>query len=148
MRKCLAAVLLFASCLTAAETTPKIEDADQAFLQASNAGDVRALADILTDDFVFVSRTGSVYNKRTYLDRVKAGQMLRDVKYEDTKARVYGNAAISQRRHSLNLSNGTRVVVIATHVFVKQGNGWKLALHQATQLPSTNTASPDPQAKP
>src|SRR5687768_16030521 len=109
MRNCLAAVLLLASCLTAAETTPKVEDADQAFLQASNGGDVRALTDILTDDFVFVSRTGNVYDKRTYLDRVKAGQMLRDVKYEDAKARVYGNAAISQRRHSLNLSNGTRV---------------------------------------
>jgi ketosteroid isomerase-like protein len=110
--------------------------ADKAYRQAMNASNVVVLATLITDDFLFVRRTGEIWNKEAFLEIIRARKLVADVQEKDLKIRIYGDTAIFTHMDSLKAPDGTMVEMIATRVFVKQRGSWKLASVQDTALPA------------
>jgi len=99
-----------------------------------NAREVDVLERLITDDFLFIRRTGEVWDKKAFLENIEAGKLASDVREKDLKTRIYGNTAILTHIDSLKTPNGAMVEMIATRVFVKQRGFWKLASVQDTAL--------------
>jgi ketosteroid isomerase-like protein len=110
--------------------------ADKVYRQAMNAREVVVLEKLITDDFLFIRRTGEIWDKKAFLENVKAAKLVSDVKEKDLKTRIYGDTAILMHMDSLKTPNGVMVEMIATRVFVKQGGFWRLASVQDTALPA------------
>ena len=110
--------------------------ADKVYRQAMNAREVVVLEKLITDDFLFIRRTGEIWDKKAFLENVKAAKLVSDVKEKDLKTRIYGDTAILTHMDSLKTPNGAMVEMIATRVFVKQRGFWKLASVQDTALPA------------
>jgi len=108
--------------------------ADKDYRQAMNAGDVVVLDKLITDDFLFIRRTGEIWDRKAFLENAKARKL--DVQEKELKTRIYGDTAILTHMDSLKTADGTMVVMIATRVFVKQRGDWKLASVQDTALPA------------
>lgn len=100
-----------------------------------NTSDIVALEQLLTDDFLFIRRMGEIWDKKAFLDNIKAGNSTRKVKEQDLKTRIYASTAIFTHGDSLKAGDGSTVKMIATRVFIKQNGLWKLALVQDTALP-------------
>jgi ketosteroid isomerase-like protein len=100
------------------------------------AGDGAALARLTTDDFLFVRRTGEVWDKKAFLEIITARKLAADVQEKDLKTRIYGDAAIFTHMDSFRTPDGAMVEMIAIRVFVKQRGSWKLASVQDTALPA------------
>jgi ketosteroid isomerase-like protein len=108
--------------------------ADKDYRQAMNAGDVVVLDKLITDDFLFIRRTGEIWDRKAFLENAKARKL--DIQEKELKTRIYGDTAILTHMDSLKTADGTMVVMIATRVFVKQRGDWKLASVQDTALPA------------
>ena len=101
-----------------------------------NARDVVVLERLLSDDFLFIRRTGEIWDKKVFLENIKAGKFVSDVQEKDLKTRIYGDTAILTHMDSLKTRDGAMVEMIATRVFVKLRGFWKLASVQDTALPA------------
>jgi ketosteroid isomerase-like protein len=110
--------------------------ADKVYRQAMNARDVVVLERLLSDDFLFIRRTGEIWDKKVFLENIKAGKFVSDVQEKDLKTRIYGDTAILTHMDSLKTRDGAMVEMIATRVFVKLRGFWKLASVQDTALPA------------
>ena len=131
-----ALLLLFCADLNGYDATADVDHADKSYRRARNARDVLVLQRLLTDDFSFIRRTGDIWDRKAFLENVRAGALASNVQQEDLKARIYGDSAILTSKDSFKTSNGSTVEMIATRVFVKQSGAWKLASVQDTQLPT------------
>jgi ketosteroid isomerase-like protein len=109
---------------------------DKVYRQAMNVGEVVVLERLITDDFLFIRRTGEIWDKKAFLENVKAWKLVLDLQEKDLKTRIYGDTAIFTHMDSLKTPNGAIVEMIATRVFVKQRGIWKLASVQDTALPA------------
>lgn len=137
MNKALCTLLLLpCAYLHAYEAATKVEQADKGYRQAMNARDVAVLERLLTDDFLFIRRTGEMWDKKTFLENIRAGKLVSEVQEKDLKTRMYGDTAILTHMDSLKSRDGAMVEMIATRVFVKQRGFWKLASVQDTALPA------------
>jgi ketosteroid isomerase-like protein len=137
MNKTLCALLLLlCASLRGYDAATEAGQADRAYRQAMNARDVVALERLLTDDFLFIRRTGEIWEKKVFLGNIKAGKLVSDVQEKDLKTRIYGGTAILTHMDSLKTRDGAMVEMIATRVFVKQRGFWKLASVQDTALPA------------
>jgi hypothetical protein len=116
--------------------TTEAEHADKAYRLAMNAREVVVLERLLTNDFLFIRRTGELWDKKVFLENTKAGKLLSDVHEKDLKTRIYRDTAIMTHMDSLKTREGAMVEMIATRVFVKQRGFWKLASVQDTALPA------------
>ena len=135
MTKALCALLLLPSAyLHAYDAATEVTQADKTYRKAVNAGDVVVLERLITDDFLFIRRTGEIWDKKAFLENVKARRL--DVQEKDLKTRLYGGTAILTHMDSLKTPDGAMVEMIATRVFVKQRGSWKLASVQDTALPA------------
>jgi len=108
--------------------------ADKAYRQAMNAGEVVVLERLITDDFLFIRRTGEIWDKKAFLENVRGRKL--DVREKDLKTRIYGDTAILTHMDSLKTADGAMVEMVATRVYVKQRGFWKLASVQDTALPA------------
>jgi ketosteroid isomerase-like protein len=136
MAKTLCALLLLPCALLHADDAGVAAgQADKAYRQAMNAGNVVALAGLITDDFLFV-RTGEIWDNKAFLESIKARKLVADVQEKDIKTRIYEDSVIFTHMDSLKTADGAMVQMIATRVFVKQGGSWKLASVQDTALPT------------
>src|SRR6185369_14059904 len=75
--------------------------ADKVYRQAMNAREVVVLEKMITDDFLFIRRTGEIWDKKAFLENVKAAKLVSDVKEKDLKTRIYGDTAILMHMDSL-----------------------------------------------
>ena len=123
----------------AADAAAEVDQAFRAIRTAVDNHDAAALDRSVTDDFMFILRSGNIYDKKTYLARVKDAQMIVGGKTENEKIRVYGNAAIVTDLFIGQAQNGT-ARILGTHVFVKQAGTWKLASVHACNAPSSPAA--------
>lgn len=98
---------------------------------AADRGDAAGLRGLLTDDFQFILRSGTLLGKKDYLDSLNTGKMLRGVQHEVVKTRVYGDSVILTLKSS---SPGAKQAWYTVRVFVRQGGAWKLASAQATAV--------------
>ena len=131
-----ALLLLPCACLHGQETNTEAGQADKAYRQAMSAGDVVVLARLITDDFLFIRRTGEIWDRKAFLEVVQARKLVADVQEKDLKARIYGDTVIFTHMDFLKTPDGGIVEMIATRVFVKQRGSWKLASVQDTALPA------------
>ena len=108
--------------------------ADRAYRQAMNAGDAAALESLITDDFLFIRRSGEIWDKKAFLENFKGRKV--EVEEKDLHTRVYGDTTIFTHKDSLKSAEGAVVEMVATRVFVRQRGFWKLASVQDTALPA------------
>ena len=112
----------------------EVGKADKTYRQAVNIGDVIVLEKLITDDFLFIRRTGEIWDRKAFLENVKGWKL--DVQEKDLKTRIYGDTAILTHMDSIKTPDGAMVEMIATRVFVRQDKLWKLASVQDTGLPA------------
>ena len=137
MDRSLYAVLFFTcACLHGYDSTRDATKADKSYRQAMNTRDIVVLERLLADDFLFVRRMGGIWDKKSFLENIKAGNLGADVKEEELKTRVYGGTVIFTHKDTLKTGDGATVEMIATRVFIKQRGSWKLASVQDTALPA------------
>ena len=135
MIKALCALLLLpCAYLHAYDAATEVTQADKTYRQAVNVGDVIVLEKLITDDFLFIRRTGEIWDRKKFLENVKGWKL--DVQEKDLKTRIYGDTAILTHMDSLKTADGAMLEMIATRVFVKQRGSWKLASVQDTALPA------------
>ena len=135
-RSLYALLFLTCTCLHGYDSTTDAAQADKSYRQAMKARDVVVLETLLTDDFLFIRRMGGIWDKKAFLENIKAGNLVADVKEEDLKTRVYSDTAIFTHKDTLKTGDGATVEMIATRVFIKQRGSWKLASVQDTALPA------------
>ena len=114
------------------------EVAEQEFFTALVEADKTALDRLLADDFVLIDvLTGSEVPKSALLEAVEDGLQFEEINQIDFDTRVYGSVAIITGQTKMSGSfNGPRFELNSryTHVFVAQGNGWRLVSAQGTQI--------------
>lgn len=109
--------------------------------RAELLGDVVFLDDVLAADFRGIGPRGFIQTKEDWLAKHRTG----DLKYEafersEMTVRTYGDAAIMTSRESTKAFYKGREVpggdYRATHVFVRQEGGWRLAgIHLSPIIP-------------
>ena len=135
--------LIAISGLYAADLETEIRDAEKAWAKAVVARDWAAVDKILGDKLIYAHATGGIESKKQYLDRVRSGaQQYNTINHESTRVVVYGDSAVT---HSImrmaGATNGTPFSdhLMMLHVWEKQGGAWRLAAHQTTKLPDSQT---------
>jgi ketosteroid isomerase-like protein len=113
-----------------------VRQADKSYRQALNAREVAVLEKLIADDFLFIRRSGEIWDKKAFLESIKAGKLVSNVQEKDLKTRLYGDTAILTHMDSLKTPDGAVIEMIATRVFVKERGSWKLASVQDTALPA------------
>lgn len=145
----LISALIIAAPFAAAQTTSgKDTRLEREFMQLQRAQyeaetkkDIAALEQFFNDDFVFVAANGSVYDKKKFLDEIKADDSPpsgNTIAYEDFKARVYGKAAIvnyvllvsGKDKDGKDFANRYRMSV----VWIKQKKSWRITNFHATRM--------------
>jgi hypothetical protein len=106
------------------------------FHKASTATDAVVMEDLLADNYLLITRTGTTNTKKVYLDRLQAATTPGagiTPKYQPVQTRVYGNTGIVTERESLTTPQGS-TELITTSVWIKDQGHWKLVLRQNTLL--------------
>jgi len=116
------------------DAATEVGQADKGYRQAMNDGEVVVMERLITDDFLFIRRTGEIWDKKAFLESIKGRKL--DVQEKDLKTRIYADTAILTHMDSLKTPDGAMVEMIATRVLVKQRGFWKLASVQDTALPA------------
>jgi len=134
------ASLVAASFVSARAAAPDadLRKAEDAWAAAVKRSDAAAVSSMLSDDLVYTHSTGNVDSKSSYLEKMKAGtQKYTDLQYSNLNVRTWNGdtGVITSQLRMIGATNGTPFdnVVYITHVWVKQGNGWKLVAHQSTR---------------
>ena len=76
------------------ETRTLLQRQEEQRCAALMAGDVDALAGMLTDDLVHVHLNGQIEDKRTYLDGVRRKYRFRNIQRGPLTIRLYGDVAV------------------------------------------------------
>jgi ketosteroid isomerase-like protein len=129
-------------------TTTAIRDAGNRWVAAELAADVDSLDALATDDFRLVGPFGFVLDKQQWLDRYRSGDFsTAALQWHDVDVRDYGDSAVAIGTHSQEAayrgapSNGDFRI---THVFVRDGEGWRIAgIHLSPMSFAPPAAPPD-----
>ena len=113
--------------------------ADDAFFEALITVDGAALDALLADDFAIIDvMRGAEADKAAFLGVIGAGEVAFDrIEPADRRVRLYGGTAVITGRTSMSGSFAGAPFSAAsryTHVFVDQGDGWRLVAAQGTQI--------------
>ena len=119
---------------TAVEEVLALEQARQVALAA---GDLDALAELMSDDLVHVHGTGVVHDKAALLNHLKG--TARAVERKRLKVRIYGDTAILTGDNINRVEQPgepTKVIAIyATQVAHKRDGRWRFVSFHGTRLP-------------
>ena len=114
------------------------EVAEQEFFNSLVEADQETLDRVLADDFLLIDvLTGSEVPKTALLAAVEDGLQFEEINQIEFETRVYGPVAIITGQTKMSGSfNGPRFELNSryTHVFVAQGNSWRLVSAQGTQI--------------
>jgi ketosteroid isomerase-like protein len=134
-----------------AETKPSATEAavlaaqDQRFT-ATIAGDVGALAAMMTDDLSYTHSNAVTESKAELLEGLKNGKYLyRVIQPGERRVRVWGDvAALSGPCHIVIEPGGkrTEIDLYFTELYVKKNGQWKMALWQSTRPPAPAPPTP------
>jgi ketosteroid isomerase-like protein len=121
-----------------AETPEQIQALDREWAQACVQADVGKLDQMLNDDLTYTHSSGQKQTKAEFVATVREGKTrYRSIEFQQSSARIYGNAAVTNNDVRVNLTvDGRDVSVHARflHVWVKQNGHWRLAAHQGTKI--------------
>ena len=121
------------------------EAADQEFFTALIEADVATLGKVLTDDFLLIDvMTGSEVPKSALLE-VVGGEQLRFERIDRVEHRVreYATTAVITGRTEMQGRFGDEAFHVQsryTHVFVDDGERWRMVSAQGTQIVPTPAA--------
>jgi ketosteroid isomerase-like protein len=117
--------------MTTGPVNDQIREVGDRWARAEAAGDVDALAGIVTDDFRLVGPFGFVLDKKQWLDRYRSGDFVTTaLSWHDVDTRIYGNTVVAigtqtqQAAYKGAPSDGEFRV---SHVFVRDGDAWVIA---------------------
>ncbi len=100
--------------------------------------DTQAMDALLADDWVTIGPDGSVQSKAECIKDHKAGIVdFEAIDPQETKVRVYGDAAVVSGRYHVKLTlSGHKIDdrVRVTEVYVKQGGKWRCVSTQVTSI--------------
>ena len=126
-----------------ANTADDIRDIGSTWVDAELAADIETLDALATDDFRLVGPFGFVLDKQQWLDRYRSGDFATTtLTWHDVDVRVYGDSVVTigtqshEATYQGSPSNGEFRI---THVFVRDGDRWKIA---SMQLSPTAFAPP------
>lgn len=141
----LALVLAFAANRGAAEATPKPTPEDEVrALESGRAqallhADTAAISRMTADEFVEVSRLGTLRTKADNLREIGSGMLkLTSVKYDSVSVRIYGNVAILRGiADNAGVARGMPFSgrIWYTRVFVRRDGRWQAVAMQHTMIP-------------
>ena len=115
------------------------EKAELEFFTALIEADQEALNGILADDFLLIDvMTGSAVSKAALREILgERGLRFDEINRIDYRVRIYGaTAVITGQTEMFGHFNGRRFEVDSryAHVFVEQGNVWRMVAAQVTQI--------------
>jgi len=127
--------------------TAQAGDVEQAVLAAHDkriaatiAGDLAALAAMMTDDLTYTHSSGVEESKAEFLGALKSGKYVyREMTPRDRRVRVYGDAAIVSGPCHVVIEPGgkrTEIDLYFTELYVRKAGQWRMALWQSTRLPA------------
>jgi hypothetical protein len=106
------------------------------------AGDWDAFESLLADEFFYNQAGGKTVTKAAYLQTLRSGSTkVHRAEREKPLMRRYGDVMVVTGVAHVDVTlNGEDKTLHSRflHVWVRQGNDWKLAARQATFLPSSN----------
>ncbi len=114
-------------------------EADRAFFSHLIAADTAQLAELLTDDFLLIAvANGQEVPKAAFLAILASGQLkFHSIEPADVIVRRYGTTAIVTGRTVMRGSLAGEESTVRsryTHVYVQQGERWRMASAQGTPI--------------
>lgn len=114
-------------------------DADRRFFSALLAGNLGALDDLLTPDFLMIDiARGSEVAKEAFLGAMRTGQVsFEKIEPAETRVRVHGTTAIVTGRTAMSGEMAGEPFSVKsryTHVFVVEDGRWRLVAAQGTPI--------------
>src|SRR5262245_6581305 len=118
-------------------TTP--DSTEQAYFAALLDGDAATLRELLSEDFLLIDvLTGSEVQRDALIEPIGAGQLGFDqIERAEHRVRMYGPVAIITGRtdmHGRYLGQPFGARSRYTHVFVAEGERWRMVSAQGTQI--------------
>jgi ketosteroid isomerase-like protein len=116
------------------------EHTDDAFFAALLAADTDALDQLLEQDFLIVDVVrGGITSRETFIAAIReALAEFSGIDVAERSIRRYGDAAVIVGRTKMSGKIAEESFVVAsryTHVFVADGDRWRLASAQGTRIP-------------
>ncbi|HEV8480785.1 MAG TPA: nuclear transport factor 2 family protein [Candidatus Eisenbacteria bacterium] len=121
-----------------AHTAEGVRAAEQARADALLKADTTALSRLVADDFVEISRLGTLRTKADNIKDIASGDLkLLTVKYDSTNVRVYGDVAVLRAiANNTGMFHGQPFAgrIWYTRVFVWKDGRWQAVTMQQTPI--------------
>jgi len=104
-------------------------DEQAAAIKTKNA---EALNRLWADDYTFVSREGSMYDKTGHIARLKSRPNFASFAFGNLRVRLYGNVAVANLTVTSHWLTGEKFTEIVTQVLVRKGRRWQVVAAHAT----------------
>jgi ketosteroid isomerase-like protein len=134
--------LFFAAALAAAGAgapADAVKSAEKSWAAATVAGDAAALGRLLADDLTYTHSSGTTDTKAQYIGNLTGKLKYHKIEHESMDVRIYGTTAVltATARVSTSRDGGapSPAHLRFIHVWLRQGNDWKLVAHQSLRLP-------------
>ena len=128
-----------------------MDDSIRAFLQqwaaAERAGDVTALGELLSEDFVGIGPVGFVLPKAAWVGRHSQGLHYDAFAVNELEVRTYGDVAVAVARDTQRgaaFGHPVPEALRTTHVLVREAGSWRLASLHMSFIAGTPGAPPLP----
>jgi ketosteroid isomerase-like protein len=122
-----------------AHSTDSVRAAEQARAAALLKADTTAISQLMADDFVEISRLGTLRTKADNLRDIAGGNLkLLTVQYDSTNVRMYGDVAVLRAiANNTGMFHGAPFAgrVWYTRVFVWRDGRWQAVTMQQTPIP-------------
>lgn len=118
---------------------------DQQLAVAQDKGDTQAVDRLLSDKYTYVDQTGRVGTKADALTNTKrAAPDKGAIKNTDYKVQLLGDTAVMTHLTVLRGEGELTEHLRAMHLWVREGNRWRIAAHQWTPIsfPSSPASKP------
>jgi ketosteroid isomerase-like protein len=132
-------LLLWAALAAAnAQTKADIAALDKRWSDAIIKQDTAALDKLLASDLVYGHASGVLDTKATYLSKIKEGkQVYKSFDQRSVTVNLYKDSAVTHswaRVTGINPQGNFDDKIMMLHIWVKQGNEWRLAAHQTARV--------------
>jgi ketosteroid isomerase-like protein len=112
-----------------------LADLNDAYVRAVLEGDVATFDRILADDFLCTNPDGTVVDRSGFLRQTAAPPALDDLRADDVRIRVFGDAAVIHGRTAFTTKDGRRGSGRYTDVWHRRDGRWlAVAAHVTRSL--------------
>lgn len=123
----------------------QVEQMEETWRAAQEAGDVAAMDKLLSDDYVGISMTGQIVTKQQQLDRMRNRQLvLTHIVLDDVKVKLIGTTAVVTSLAEVEGTNDGQPMhglYRYTRVYTRLPTGlWKITNFEATRVGQTGQA--------